>query len=254
MNDRHARLACDLNGAPAVGQHQTTVVIRAELAYPTVEQLQCIRTRPRLRQQVLPHDLRQLLHQLRPEVRFAHHQALGMYVVATAAALNRIASQRKRRAAEADQRQAAIVKLPPRQLDRLQREPEAFLGRCDPQRGDVAGSAHRVVDQRPLALDELQAQAHPLQRRQDVGKDDSGVQIERVDRLHGDLAGQLRRLDQFEDGVAFAQRAVLGHVAAGLAHQPDRRCIHRLAAAGAQEATIRQTVVLIFLHGCHRGC
>ena len=57
VNDRHAGLPRDLDRPPAVGQHQTPVVVRAELAHPTVEQLQRLRSGPRLRQQVLAHNL-----------------------------------------------------------------------------------------------------------------------------------------------------------------------------------------------------
>ena len=50
-----------------------------------------------------------------------------------------------------------------------------------------------------------------------------------------DLGRDLGLLAHLDEAVAFAQRAVLGLVAARLAHQPDRREGSRFAPAGAQE-------------------
>src|SRR5262249_53721457 len=63
--------------------------------------------------------------------------------------------------------------------------------------------------------------------------------VERVarDRLQRDLAGQLRRLAQVDETAGTrAGRAVLRQVAAGLAHDPDRRAVDTLAPQGADEA------------------
>jgi hypothetical protein len=98
------------------------------------------------------------------------------------------------------------------------------------------------VNERSLAADELERQAHARQRRQDVREDDRGVGREGVDRLERHLAGEFGRLDQVEKAPALTQRAILGHVAAGLSHQPDRRRVNRLPAAGAEETRLARVV------------
>ena len=62
-----------------------------------------------------------------------------------------------------------------------------------------------------------------------------GVEVKPANRLERHLGGQLRRLDQFEEGVLLLERAVFGQGAPRLAHQPDGRMVHRAAAAGTQE-------------------
>src|SRR5690242_10188468 len=94
------------------------------------------------------------------------------------------------------------------------------------------------MDHRPLALREAKLQAHPLEWRQDIGVDNRCVDVERAHRLERDLGRQLGRLDHLQKAVARADRTVLGHIAAGLAHKPNRRAVGLLAAAGAQKTVI----------------
>jgi hypothetical protein len=53
--------------------------------------------------------------------------------------------------------------------------------------------------------------------------------------LQRDFGGEFRRLDQFEEGMFFLELAVFRQRAPGLAHEPDRRAVHRLAGAGVRE-------------------
>ena len=46
------------------------------------------------------------------------------------------------------------------------------------------------------------------------------------------------RAADLEQGVPLAQRAIVGHVTAGLAHEPDRRRVDRLAPAGSEEPIV----------------
>ena len=75
-----------------------------------------------------------------------------------------------------------------------------------------------------------------LERQQQVGEDDGGVDIELLGGGDGDLGGKLGLLADFEQGVMFADRLVLSHIAARLAQKPDRRTIDRAAQAGTDEA------------------
>ena len=82
--------------------------------------------------------------------------------------------------------------------------------------------------------------AERFERQQDVREDDRGVEREAAQRLQRDLDRQLRRLAQREEVDLLTQRAVLRQVAAGLAHDPQRRAIDRLAPARPEEAIVHE--------------
>ena len=89
---------------------------------------------------------------------------------------------------------------------------------------------------RPFALDEIEADAHRLEREEQIGEEDGRVHVDAAHRLQRDLGRQIGRATELEQRVALAQRAVLAHVAAGLAHEPDRRGVDGLEPAGFQES------------------
>ena len=65
--------------------------------------------------------------------------------------------------------------------------------------------------------------------RHDVGEEHRRVDAVPAHRLERHLRAELRRAGELEERVALAQRAVLGQRPAGLAHEPDRRALDRLA-------------------------
>ena len=85
-------------------------------------------------------------------------------------------------------------------------------------------------------MDEIEGDAHRLERQQQIGEQDGGVDFDTAHRLQRDFGGQIGRAAQVEQRIALAQRAVFAHVAAGLAHEPDRRRVDRLAPAGFEES------------------
>ena len=107
------------------------------------------------------------------------------------------------------------------------------------------------VDDRALALGELEGRAHRLERQEDVGEEDRRVHAE-LERLERDLERELGRLADLEHRVLLAERAVLGHVAARLAHHPDGRAVHGLAAAGAKEPIVHREQRIACYTGCRR--
>ena len=112
----------------------------------------------------------------------------------------------------------------------------ASAARALAQRVHLRAGAHRLGQLR--AGVEGHPHAERLERQQDVGEDDRGVEREAAQRLQRGLDRQLRRLAQRQEVHALAQRAVLRQVAAGLPHDPQRRAVDRLAPAGAQEAVV----------------
>src|SRR6266581_442169 len=75
-----------------------------------------------------------------------------------------------------------------------------------------------------------------LERQQDVGEQDGGVDGEATDRLERDLGGEVGRVTQLEQRVLLAQRAIFREVTARLAHEPDRGGVDGLAATRPQKA------------------
>ena len=114
-----------------------------------------------------------------------------------------------------------------------------FGGAVGAQVRDVFLAAHRLLDHRSFAGGKMKRQAHHFERQQEVGEDDGGVDAEDFGSGDGDLGGQRGLLADFEQRMLLADRAIFGHVASGLAHEPDGRAVDGLGLAGANEAGIR---------------
>ncbi len=89
------------------------------------------------------------------------------------------------------------------------------------QRGDVVGGADGVRDARP-SRDDVEVDRR-LERDDDVGEEDGGVDLVPPHRLHRDLADQFGVEARFEHADAGPDLPVLGQGAAGLAHEPHGR-------------------------------
>ena len=98
----------------------------------------------------------------------------------------------------------------------------------------------------------MEGQAHDFEREQEVGENDGGVDAENFGGGDGDFGGERGLLADFEQGMLLANGAVLGHVASGLAHEPDGSSIDGLGLAGANEDGIgrgHEPITLAFLRG-----
>ena len=166
------------------------------------------------------------------------HERLAVLVVARAVALDRVARQRERRAREADERHL-VLELAAQDLDRLHHV-AGVLDRV----GDAAASSTSATVRTglwmigPSPFANSRSRPMPGNDDEDVGEQDGRVDADEVDRLHRDLDGELGRAAHLEEAVLLADGAVLGHVAAGLAHHPHRRALGRLAAGGTQEEVV----------------
>ena len=85
-----------------------------------------------------------------------------------------------------------------------------------------------------------------LEGHEDVAEEDGRVDAELVDGHQRHVRAERGRTAELHERHLVAHGLVGGHVAAGLPHDPDGRPVHRLAAAGAQEALGR-------VHGGRRG-
>ena len=153
--------------------------------------------------------------------------------------LDHVGRKRPGRAGEADQR-AARAQRRADGAHGVHNVAQLAFGIGHAERADGRCVAYRAVEHRPLALDEAQTEPHRVGDGEDVAEQDRRIETGiAVERLQGDLAAQLRIAAQRHEITRLrATGAVLGQVAAGLAHHPDWRAVHRLALEGAQETIV----------------
>ena len=89
------------------------------------------------------------------------------------------------------------------------------------QGAHILEGAHGAVEDRTLTGHDVHVDARELHGDDDVGEEDTGVDLVATDGLHGDFRGQLGGEAGFQHGDALAYSAVFGQGAAGLAHEPD---------------------------------
>ena len=75
----------------------------------------------------------------------------------------------------------------------------------------------------PFALDEVEGDAHRLERQQQIREQNRRVDLDAANRLEGDFRGQVGRSTQLQKRVILAEGSIFGHVPAGLPHEPDGR-------------------------------
>jgi hypothetical protein len=147
------------------------------------------------------------------------------------AAFNRVRSERERCSGKADERNPA-TQLVLDNLDRLQHMGKRRARVEHLQFVDVGGRFNRPFELRSFAFDEIEGESHRLERQEQIGKQNRGIDLNPSDRLKGDLRGQFRCSTDFQERVLLADCTVLGHVPSRLPHEPDRRDVDRLAATG----------------------
>ena len=113
-----------------------------------------------------------------------------------------------------------------------------FLGHVAVGAVDVVGAVDRVLDNGADTGLDVVGEPEGLEDGEDIREHHQPVGAVVVPGEHGDLGGNLRVLDRLEKGVLLAQLAVLGDVAAGLAHQPDRWPLRALPTGRADEQVV----------------
>ena len=220
--------------ARRVRLHELLVVGRRERADPGVEELDHVRARAHLAADVARERVGQLLHQRVPGLRLGVHHPLHVQEVAAGLALDQVAGDGERAAAEADHGLVG-AQLAPDDRDRFEDERHRFLRLRNGQLLDVGERADRPLDHRADVLDELDLHAHAEQRQHDVREHHRRVDVVAADRLQGHLGAELRLVADLEERVGLPDLAILRQRAARLAHEPDRRALGWLEARGADE-------------------
>ena len=130
--------------------HELDVVGRRERADPGVEELDHVGAGPHLAADVARERVGELLHQRVPQLRLGVHQPLHVQELAARLALDQVAGDRERAAAEADHRLVG-AELAAHDRDRLEDERHRLLRLGDAQRVDLGaacGSGRRSPGRR----------------------------------------------------------------------------------------------------------
>ncbi len=216
--------------APALGVEQTA---------PGVEQLQRLRAGLDLAAEVGERGVGDAVEQQREPFRVAVAPRQEMLEVTRAAAFHEIGRERPGSAAEADHRDL-LRQLAPHQPERGEDVAQRLLDVRQAQSRDVLAPPHRTRERRAVAAHELQLGAHRFEWQQDVGEQDGGVDAQACDGLQRRLGGELGSLAESQEIDPLPQRAILREIAAGLAHDPHRPALGRLAPAGPQEEVVHR--------------
>ena len=198
----------------------------------------------RLRRDVARELLGEALHQRVPHGRLAIHERLRAGEVAARLALDEIAGDGERAAAEADHGTVGV---------------ELARARCARPRGSPRPTppARRraAARRRPGTRSGARRRGRRLRRaRRSTPMPSTGDMMSanitaastpcRRTGCKRHLRAELRRPGDLEEAVALADRAVLRQRAPGLSHEPDRRALDRLAPCSPDEEWLRHAPTL----------
>ena len=221
-----------------VGQGEFQIRRLRQHAAPGVEHHHRLSAGFDLRVQVVDHGARGHFQNVMHQVGAAVHHLLDLGVAVAALAFDHVAGQRERAAGEADQRHRAIQRLADFR-HRVDHVAQMVMRIRRLQVADRPFLAQRPFKLGAFALGEIQAEAHRVGHREDVGEQNRRVQVVARQRLQRDFRRHRRRLAQIQEAAgAGARGAVLGQIAAGLAHQPGRRVFGRLPQQGAKKGIV----------------
>ena len=103
----------------------------------------------------------------------------------------------------------------------------------------VGAGAQGFGDARTFAGTKAHAEPHRERHHEDVGEHDGGVERVAIERFECGARRQLRVLADVPEAVLGAQCAIARKIAPGLAHQPHRRPVERIAAQRRQKSLTR---------------
>ncbi len=217
-----------------IRRDELLVVVAGEGADPGVEELNRIRARLDGRAQIGLRGHGELLAQRVPDLGRAVHAALRDRELTRRPALDEVARDRERAAAEADERLLGSERGA-HEPHRVEDERHGLFRVGHTQALHVRHRPHRLRDDRPHALDEIDVDAHPEDRKHDVREHHRRVDAVRAHRLERDLRAELRLAADLEQRVPLPDLAVAGQRPPGLAHEPDRRPLDGLLASRSDQ-------------------
>ena len=219
------------------------IIRQRERTHPAIEDLYDIRSSLHLLAAVFREHDHDFIQQTAPSQRISIHQLLCLDVIPRSAALNHVAGQCVRRAAEADDSQP-VAEMPSHFLN-CGSHILKLTGAIGTQRAHIFGCPDRFVNHRSLTGLKFKVQTHRLQRQKQIGKDNCRIYAELFGCGNCHLGGQLRLFANLHQCVVLPHLAVLRHVAASLAQKPHRRAVHGLSQAGSHKAAAGQQRVSV---------
>src|SRR5207249_3274595 len=158
-------------------QDELTIVARVQRADPGIEYLHRVDARLDLRDEIVADDVGQQLTEAMPGGRGAVHDRFRAGEGVRMPAFDRVRRQGKRRARESDEGYPAgelTLDLP----DGLEHVPERRARLDPPDAGEIFGRLQRTLDRGAFALDEVEPDAHRLERQQQIGKENRRVDVD----------------------------------------------------------------------------
>src|SRR6185436_11763104 len=221
-----------------VAQREFVKGFTGERSTPGVEHHYGLRTRLDLRIEVSRDGTRVGVEDVMKQVRTLVKHALGFLKIRAAAPFDHIAGQGERAAGEADQWNFAGERLADLR-DRVQHIAQVHIGVGNRKTADLRLVAKWPLETRSFAFDKGKPKTHRVGDGKDVGEKDRGIEGKARQRLHRDLDGQVRIPAQIEKTACPRPGlVVLGKIAAGLAHDPDRRVWRGLPQQRADESLV----------------
>ena len=166
------------------------------------------------------------------------HERAGFAEIFAAAAFDAVGKQRERRAGEAEDSVAILERLL-QMRDGARQIGDAIEHAVELPGVEVGAGAQWLGDARAFAGTEADAEAHRERHHENVGEHDGGVELVAIERLERGARRQLRVLADIPEAVFGAKCAITRQVAPGLAHQPHRRPVERIAAQRRQKSLTR---------------
>ena len=214
-----------------------TIVVRTKRAYPRIKQLYRLRARFNLSVEIPDESASNQRHHRVPGAAVVVHQRLRVHIVFRGAPFNNVRRKREWRSRKSNQRQILAQRLSCF-ANRSEDKTQCLYVIDFTQAIHVDCRARWIVDNWSLAFVKFKLQAHRLDDQKNVGKDNCRIHSESFGRRYRNLRSQLRRLAQLKKTHARAYVAIFLHVAARLAHQPDRRVRNGFAMARPHERTL----------------
>ena len=236
-NSRH--LLEPAENLSAIGERESLVFVVGEDSAPGIEKHHDLRAGFDLRIEVIGDRARVHLEdpvqQSRPPVQHRLQRA----PVGAARAFDHIAGERERAPRKADERHAPGERAA-HFAHRIEHVAQIIqIGWREP--ADLRLVAERPLETRTFAFGEREPEPHGVGDGEDVRENNRRVERKALERLQRHFRSERGRLRQREKASgARARGVVLRQVAPGLAHQPDRRVLGRLAGERAQQRIVLQ--------------
>ena len=195
-------------------------IISFQSRTPGVKNLYSLRASFDLRVKIFDRCFGCDIHQVIENFRCLFGQGLDCRKLAAGAAFHHVRTDCEWAACETDQWHLAI-QFTTYSAHRVKNVAELFFNVRDSQALNGVGSLYRALKLWPFSGLEIEAKPHRVRNRQNIGKQNRGVQLVAPERLHRYFARELRVFAQAKEIARLSTRcAIFRQVTSGLTHDP----------------------------------